>query len=87
VEAHSPTSYHLPLYYLKTTRKHKPEAVEQSTRRKKTPTSKKRLEEVLHGQCLYHPKSKHSTFECQALRRALGAPPSPRRKVTGLFVQ
>jgi hypothetical protein len=64
---------------LETTRKRKPEPREQSTCRKKTPSSKKRLKEVLHGQCLYHPKSKHSTFECQALRRALGAPPSSPR--------
>jgi hypothetical protein len=55
------SSYH----YLKTTQKRKPESVEQSTRRKKTPRSKKRLDETLHGQCLCHPKSKHSSFECQ----------------------
>jgi hypothetical protein len=41
VEAYSPTHYQLPLDYLKTTRKRKPEAMEQSTRRKKTPGSKK----------------------------------------------
>jgi hypothetical protein len=41
VEAYNPTRYQLPLDYLKTTRKRKPEAVEQSTRRKKTPNSKK----------------------------------------------
>jgi hypothetical protein len=51
---------------------------------KKTPSSKKRLEEVLHGQCMYHSKSNHSTFEFQALGRALGALPSARRKVKGL---
>jgi hypothetical protein len=43
VEAHNTTRYQHPLEYLKTTRKRKPKAVEQSTRRKKTPSSKKRL--------------------------------------------
>jgi hypothetical protein len=76
VEAHSPSCYQHPLEYLETTRKRKPEAGEQSTRRKKTSSSKKRLEEALHRQCLCHLKSKHSTFEFQALRRALEAPPS-----------
>jgi hypothetical protein len=84
VEAYSTTHNQHPPEYLGTTRKRKLEVVEQSTRRKKTPSSKKRLEEVLYGQCLYHPKSKHSTFEYQALWKALGAPPSPRRKATGL---
>jgi hypothetical protein len=78
VEAYSPTHHQHPVDYLETTQKPKPEAVEQSTCRKKTPSSKKRLEEVLHRQCLYHLKSKHSTFECQALRRALAATSSPR---------
>jgi hypothetical protein len=41
VEACGPTRYQLPLDNLKTTRKHKPEDVEQSTRRKMTPSSKK----------------------------------------------
>jgi hypothetical protein len=40
VEAYSPTHYQLPLDYLETTQKHKPEAGEQSTRRKKTLSSK-----------------------------------------------
>jgi hypothetical protein len=84
VEAYSPTCYQLLLDYLETTRKRKPEAGKQSTRRRKTPRSKKRFEEALHGQCSCHPKSKHSVFECQALQRALGAPPSLRRKATGL---
>jgi hypothetical protein len=71
-------------YQLPLDSEHKLEAGEQSTRRRKTPGSKKRLEEALHGQCPCHPKSKHSAFQCQALRRALGAPPSLRQKVTGL---
>jgi hypothetical protein len=36
-----PTRYQHPLDYLETSRKRKPEAGEQSTRRKKTPSSKK----------------------------------------------
>jgi hypothetical protein len=35
---------------------------------------RERFEEALHGRCPWHPKTKHSTFECQTLRRALGAP-------------
>jgi hypothetical protein len=65
VEAYSPTCYQLPLDYLETTRKCKLEAGEQSTRRRKTLSSKKRFEEALHRQCPWHPKSKHSAFECQ----------------------
>jgi hypothetical protein len=41
VEAYSTTRNHHPLEYLETTRKRKPEAVEQSTRWKKTPSSTK----------------------------------------------
>jgi hypothetical protein len=75
VESYNPTHYELPLDYLETTLKCKPEAGEQSTRRRKTLSSKEQFEEALHGQCPWHPKSKHSTFECQTLRRALGALP------------
>jgi hypothetical protein len=42
VEAYNPTRYQLPLDYLETTRKRKPEAMEQCSHRKKTPSSKKR---------------------------------------------
>jgi hypothetical protein len=64
VEAYSPTNYHMPLDYLGTTRKRKPEAGEQPTQRKRTLNSKKQFEEALHKRCPWHPKSKHSTFEC-----------------------
>jgi hypothetical protein len=60
VEAYSPTRYQLPLIYLETTRKRKPEAREQSTHKRKTLSLKKRFEEVLHGQCTWHLKRKHS---------------------------
>jgi hypothetical protein len=75
VEAYSPTNYHIPLDYLGTTQKRKPETGEQPTQRKRTLNLKKRFEDALHKRCPWHPKSKHSTFECQTLRRALGAPP------------
>jgi hypothetical protein len=84
VEAYSATHYQLPLDYLETTQKRKPEAGEQSTRRRKTLGSKERFEAALHEHCPWHPKSKHYTFECQTLRRALGAPSKLRRKATGL---
>jgi hypothetical protein len=84
MEAYSPTHYQLPLNYLETTRKRKPEAGEQSTRTRKTLSSKELFQEALHGQCLWHLKSKHSVFECQTFRRALGAPPQLRRKATEL---
>jgi hypothetical protein len=74
VEAYSPTHYQISLDYLETSRKRKPEAGEQSSRRKKTLSLRERFEEALHGRCPWHPKTKHSTFECQTLRRALGAP-------------
>jgi hypothetical protein len=84
VEAYSPTHYQLPLDYLETTWKRKPESGKQSTHRKKTLNSKERFEEALHGRCPWHPKSKHSVFEYQTLRMVLGAPPKLRRKATGL---
>jgi hypothetical protein len=40
VEVYSTTNYHIPLNYLGTTRKRKPEVAEQPTRRKKTLSSK-----------------------------------------------
>jgi hypothetical protein len=70
VEAYSPTHYQLPLDFLEKTWKHKPETGEQSTHRKKTLNSKELFEEALHGRCPWHPKSKHSAFECQTLQRA-----------------
>jgi hypothetical protein len=86
VEAYNPTQYQIPLDYLKTTRKRKPEAGEQSTRRKKTLSSKERFKEALHRRCLWHPKGKHSTFECQNLRRALGAPQFNGKPSGDLFI-
>jgi hypothetical protein len=72
VEAYSPTHYLIPLDYLETTQKRKLEAGEQSTRRKKTLSSKERFEDALNRLCPWHLKSRNSTFECQTLRRALG---------------
>jgi hypothetical protein len=74
-EVYSSTHHQLSLNYLETTWKRKPEAREQSTHRKKTLSSKERFEVALHGQCPWHPKTKHSVFECQTFRRALGALP------------
>jgi hypothetical protein len=76
VEAHSSTRYQLPLDYLEITRKCKPKTGEQSTRRKKTLSLKERFEVALYGQCPWHPKSKHSAFECETLWRDLGARPN-----------
>jgi hypothetical protein len=75
VEAYNPTNYHISLDYPDITRERKPEAGEQSTQRKRTLNLKKRFEEALHKQYPWHLKGRHSTFECQTLRRALGAPP------------
>jgi hypothetical protein len=75
MEAYSPTNSHIPLDYLGTTRKRKPEVEEQPTRRKKTLSSKECFIEALHKRCPWHMKSKHSAFECQTLRRAIRAPP------------
>jgi hypothetical protein len=56
VEVYNPTHYQLPLDYLETTWKCKPEAGEQSTCRKKTISSKERFEEALHGRCPVAPE-------------------------------
>jgi hypothetical protein len=48
VEVYSPTNYHIPLDYLGTTQKCKPEVGEQPTQRNKTLSSKESFKEALH---------------------------------------
>ena len=47
------------------------------------PSAQDHLYGKLHAQCLLHPKSKHSTFLCITLRKALGAPLLPADEGAG----
>jgi hypothetical protein len=63
-------------------RKHKPEqevtTVEHNPRGKKLGSNQAQFEKVLHKQCVMHPKSWHTLFECVTLRQSLNAPPLPQ---------
>jgi hypothetical protein len=78
IEAYSPTNYHIPQDYLSSTRKHKLDAPDATTKRptrgKKTCTSQECFARALHRHCPWHPNSSHSAFDCHNLHKALGAP-------------
>jgi hypothetical protein len=51
---------------------------------KKSGSNQAQFEKVLHKQCLMHPKSRHTLFECVRLHKSLNAPPLPQdRKLKG----
>ena len=45
--------------------------------REKADLAQDHFNQTLHEQCKWHPKSKHYTFECRALNKALGASLTP----------
>ena len=79
VEAYSPTNYHIPQDYLRSTRKHKQATheaeMEHPAQGKQSYTLQERFEKALHSFCPWHPNENHSAFVCRNLRKALGAPP------------
>ncbi|RLN18778.1 retrotransposon protein, putative, Ty3-gypsy subclass [Panicum miliaceum] len=48
-------------------------AVERNSCGKKSGNQQDQFEKILHKQCLMHPKSKHTLFECISLRKSLNA--------------
>ena len=82
VEAYSPSSnYRIPPKASTSFKKHKPATI--STRPQGEPRtphqgessqSGNRINKVLLRKCFIHPKSSHTIFQCDSLRKALGAP-------------
>jgi hypothetical protein len=59
-------------------------AVERNPCGKQSGNNHSDYEQVMHKQCLIHPKSWHTLFECVTIRKSLNAPPLPQsRKVKG----
>ena len=79
VEAYSPTNYHIPQDYSRSTRKRKlathEAAMEHLAQGKQSYTSQECFEKALHSFYPWHPNRNHSAFACRNLRKALGAPP------------
>jgi hypothetical protein len=64
--------------YSGSSRKRKPDdlvaAIERNLRGKKSGNQQDQFEKILHKQCLMHPKSRHTLFQCISLRNSLNAP-------------
>ena len=83
VEAYNPSSnYRIPPKASASFKKHKPATT--STRpqgKPRTPhqgeqsQSQNRINKALLRKCFIHPKRSHTIFQCDSLRKALGAPP------------
>jgi hypothetical protein len=52
--------------------------VECNPRGKKLWNKNTQFKKVIHKQCLIHPKSQHTLFECVTIRKSLNAPPLPQ---------
>ena len=82
VEAYSPSSnYRIPPKASASFKKHKPATISTHSQGKpRTPHQGKssqggnRINKVLLRKCFIHPKSSHMIFQCDSLRKALGAP-------------
>ena len=80
IEAYSPISnYRIPKDYLEQPQKRlhtssSHQLISHGQQTEKASAAQQHFNRALHGHCLCHPKGKHSTFECHALRKALGAP-------------
>lgn len=83
VEAYNPTSnYRILDDYLRSRKcqhlhdergEQQEKAAYREVQRKKAALAQERFNQTLHEQCKWHPKSNHSTYECRALCKALGA--------------
>jgi hypothetical protein len=54
---------------------HEVEAVERNPHGKKSGNNHSKYEKVMHKQCLIHPKSWHTLFECVTIHKSLNALP------------
>ena len=80
VEAYSPSSnYRIPPKAPASLKKYKPVNIHpqgkpRTPRHGETSLSGARVNKTLQCKCFIHPKSSHTIFECDSLRKALGAP-------------
>ena len=80
IEAYSPSSnYHIPANASASFKKHKlastcPQSKPRTPHHGETSLNGERINKTLLRKCFVHPKSSHTIFECNSLRKALGAP-------------
>jgi hypothetical protein len=80
IEAYSPSSnYHIPAHASSSFKKRKlastlPQGKPRTQRHGETSLGRDRIKKMLLRKCFVHPKSSHMIFECNSLRKALGAP-------------
>ena len=82
VEAYNPSSnYRIPPKASASFKKHKPATISARPQGKprtqhqgESSQSRNRINKVLLRKCFIHPKSSHTIFQCDSLRKALGAP-------------
>jgi hypothetical protein len=80
IEAYSPSSnYCIPAKALAAFKKHKtastrPQGKPRTSHHGETSQGGDRINKTLLRKCFMHPKSSHTIFECNSLRKALGAP-------------
>ena len=80
IEAYSPSSnYHIPAHISGSFKKRKhastdPQGKSRHQHRAEPPIGGDKINKTLRRKCFMHPKSSHTIFECNSLRKALGAP-------------
>ena len=80
VEAYSPSSnYRIPAQAFSSFKKYKPASTRPQGKPRtphlgETSLGGARINKALLRKCFIHPKSSHTIFECDSLRKALGAP-------------
>jgi hypothetical protein len=80
IEAYSPSSnYRIPAHASASFKKHKPASIlpqgkPHTQHPGETSLGGDRINKMLLRKCFVHPKSSHTIFECNSLRKALGAP-------------
>ena len=79
VEAYSPTSnYRIPDIYGYNPRKRRRDKAAPPSQPKQSTIDA--THQKVHSKCFLHPKGKHSNFQCNTLRKALGAPSTSANK-------
>ena len=80
IETYSPSSnYRIPAKASAAFKKHKPASTHPQSKLRiqhqgETYLGRARINKTLLRKCFIHPKSSHTIFECDSLRKALGAP-------------
>jgi hypothetical protein len=80
IEAYRPSSnYLIPAHASASFKKHKPASTlpqgkPRTQHHGETSLGGDKINKMILGKCFMHPKSSHMIFECNSLRKALGAP-------------